>query len=233
MAVKKGAAGKAGAAGSKARAGTRAGLSTSKRKEAHRATGEVSESGTRAAVRLNKRGVPMKVNYAWSPRNADDRARDKETFLKVFAETGSVTVACIAIKRGRTAVYSWRDEDPEFAAAWREIWDTRVDELEESAMTRAIEGYVRPVYQQGRKVGEERVYAPHLTMFMLGKLKRKQYSDVDERESALAQRSAAEAARRSVAPEEYVRRVREAFAAQDEAARRALESGGGEERSRG
>lgn len=225
MAVRKAGPGTGSRRGSGA---ARSGLSTSKRKAANRAASVERQSATR----INLRGKPVKVEYAWSPRNADDRARDKTTFLRVFAETGSTTAACIAIKRGRTTVYSWRDQDEEFAAAWREIWETQVDKLEETAMQRAIHGYVRPVYQLGRKVGAERVFAPNLTMFMLSKLKRKQYSDVDEREAALAQRSAAEAARRSLPPEEYVRQVREAFAAQDEAARAAMERSAGSEPDR-
>jgi len=157
------------------------------------------------AYRVNRRGYLHPVNYCWSPKDRDGTAKRKAQFLKIFAETGSVTVATIAIKSWRSNVYKWRREDPEFAAAWQEIWDATVDELETSMMQRAIHGYQRPVYQQGRLVGHETVHHPQVGQFMLSRSRPDRYGDTMSQQAA--------------GPAEYARMVRESTAEQDAAAK--------------
>lgn len=73
--------------------------------------------------------------------------------------------------------YRWRDEDPEFKAAWDEAVEQNIDDLEACAYRRAIEGWLEPVYFQGKAVGAVRKFSNALTIFMLKKLRPKIYAD--------------------------------------------------------
>lgn len=64
-----------------------------------------------------------------------DRARS--AFLRIFSETCNVSEACRAAKIGRSAAYAWRNDDPDFAAAWADAEETAVDKLEKAAWVRA------------------------------------------------------------------------------------------------
>lgn len=66
--------------------------------------------------------------------------RVRERFLNVLADSCNVSAACRAAGVARSAMYEWRDEDPEFAAAWREAEEQAADELEQVAWDRARSG---------------------------------------------------------------------------------------------
>lgn len=60
-------------------------------------------------------------------------------FLAALASHGNRTKAALAIgQRSRTALYKWRQEDPEFAAAWKEAYDLGIDAMEDEAKKRAM-----------------------------------------------------------------------------------------------
>ena len=67
-----------------------------------------------------------------------DRAREK--FLETLRATCNVSAACRSSKVGRSAMYAWRKEDEEFAAAWDEAEAEAVDNLEGVAYERAMSG---------------------------------------------------------------------------------------------
>lgn len=64
-----------------------------------------------------------------------DRAR--EAFIATLGESCNVSQACRAANISRSAAYAWRDEDPEFAAAWKEAEEQAADALEQVAWERA------------------------------------------------------------------------------------------------
>jgi hypothetical protein len=76
-------------------------------------------------------------------------------FLAALERCGCVTTACRVVQKGRRTAYDLRDKDPEFAAAWDEIVDRELDQLEASAMKRAQRG------------GLKRRFSDTLTIFML------------------------------------------------------------------
>jgi hypothetical protein len=67
-----------------------------------------------------------------------DRAR--ATFLRVLEETCNVTEAARQAGISRRTMYDWRDDDPDFAADWKDAEEASADKLEEVAFTRAKSG---------------------------------------------------------------------------------------------
>lgn len=67
-----------------------------------------------------------------------DRARDR--FLKTLAEQCNVSASCRSAGIGRATAYQWRDDDPDFALAWKDAEDDAADRLEQIAWERADAG---------------------------------------------------------------------------------------------
>lgn len=89
------------------------------------------------------------------------------TWLEAFSRTRRVVDASKVVGLTRDAPYKRRQVDEEFARAWDEIksewWETRLAELEESAIDRAIHGTVRT----SENGVENRYHETALTIFML------------------------------------------------------------------
>lgn len=71
-------------------------------------------------------------------------------FCAALAETGIVARACKAVDISRVTAYEWRDEIPEFAAAWDKALKIGVTALEDEAHRRAFEGADKPLTHQGQ-----------------------------------------------------------------------------------
>src|SRR5215467_8556318 len=67
-------------------------------------------------------------------------ATGKTRFLKHLRACGSVTVAAARAGLGRTALYEWRQADPEFAREWVEASELAYDDLEAGILERAKNG---------------------------------------------------------------------------------------------
>jgi hypothetical protein len=70
-------------------------------------------------------------------------------FCAALAETGIVARACKAVGISRQTAYEWREEIPEFAAAWERALRIGVTALEDEAHRRAFEGIDEPLTHQG------------------------------------------------------------------------------------
>jgi hypothetical protein len=69
------------------------------------------------------------------------RQRDwKPKFLKAFAETGRVGLACEVAGISRATSYKARQADEDFALQWAEVERTFLDALERKAYERALDG---------------------------------------------------------------------------------------------
>jgi hypothetical protein len=79
----------------------------------------------------------------------------REHFLKVLADTGSVTAAVAVAGTSRTRVYELRKAHPAFAAAWEEAEETAADALEAEAWRRAVEGVPVPLVSAGKIVRDD------------------------------------------------------------------------------
>ena len=67
-------------------------------------------------------------------------SEEKIRFLETLRDTFNVSKAASAISRHRSSLYKLRQSDEEFAAAWDEVIEECLDELEEVVYQRAREG---------------------------------------------------------------------------------------------
>lgn len=125
-----------------------------------------------------------------SIRDPEQVQRDKMRFLQALEISGSVKRACDVIRRSRTCVMGWRERDPVFAEAWRDVWESKVDELEGSMLHRATHGFEKPVWYLGQQVGTETVHSPQLSIFMLSKLRPETYGPQLEASTVTPQQQA-------------------------------------------
>jgi hypothetical protein len=88
-------------------------------------------------------------------------------FCAALAETCNVGKACAAVGISRQTAYVWREERPEFAAAWDKALRVGVSALEDEAHRRAFEGTDEPVFHQGAECGSVRKYSDTLAIFLL------------------------------------------------------------------
>ena len=87
--------------------------------------------------------------------------------LVTLAGGATIEGACRAAGISRRTASRKRQSDQEFAAAWDEAIEAGTDALEDEAVRRAKDGYLKPVYHNGVKVGEVREYSDTLLIFML------------------------------------------------------------------
>jgi hypothetical protein len=104
----------------------------------------------------------------------------RSSFLEALKATCNITRACEAARIGRSAVYSWRKEDPSFSDDWREALEIAGDALQDEAVRRAVEGVDRPVFQGGQLVGVVREYSDTLLVLLLKGAKPERYRDRQE-----------------------------------------------------
>jgi hypothetical protein len=105
------------------------------------------------------------------------RGQWKPVFLEALKRTAMVTAAAEEAQISRRTAYDARERDAEFAARWDAIWEKGTEQLEREAFRRAAIGTLKPVFQQGRQVGEIREYSDNLLMFLLKGRKPETYRD--------------------------------------------------------
>jgi len=159
----------------------------------------------RADVTPIKRG--RRRGHAKAGTAAEVR-RQKAAFLKQLkASIGNVSHACECSGMTRKKAYDWRKSDNAFAEQWDAIVSCWTDQLEESAMRRAIHGGIKRNYDRnGNLISEEKVHETPLTIFMLRAKRRDIYGDKVEI---------------SLTPEEFAREVQSALVTEETAAENA------------
>lgn len=63
--------------------------------------------------------------------------RARKAFIQRLSETCNVSEAARCARISRTAAYEWREDDPGFAAAWKDAEEQAADALELEAWNRA------------------------------------------------------------------------------------------------
>ncbi|QDU67723.1 hypothetical protein [Engelhardtia mirabilis] len=91
----------------------------------------------------------------------------KAIFLEAYERERTMQRAALVAGVSRRTVFNSRETDSEFDAAIREVQELMLDDLEDAAMTRAIEGTLDPVYYEGIQCGERTKHHDALAMFIL------------------------------------------------------------------
>jgi hypothetical protein len=106
----------------------------------------------------------------WTPKK-------RKKFLDALRKCANVTHAARLVGCSRQAVYDARDNDPQFAEAWDNAVEEAIDAMEAEAERRACRGYLKPVFQNGKRVGHVREYSDTLLIFMLKAQRPRRFRD--------------------------------------------------------
>lgn len=99
--------------------------------------------------------------------NSKTTPEKKTAFLTILSQTANVTAAAEAIGVFRSTVYTWRENDAEFAAAWAYAEKLGVEGMKDEVNRRAFNGVNEPVFYQGMECGVIRKYSDTLAMFLI------------------------------------------------------------------
>ena len=88
-------------------------------------------------------------------------------FFDQLALTCNITQSAAAIGVSRQHVHHLRRTNKDFAKSWEDAIDRATDALEAEARRRAMEGFKRPIFYQGEKVGDETLYSDPLMITLL------------------------------------------------------------------
>ena len=156
-----------------------------------------------------KRAIPTKKKPVVKKKEAKKPATKPKTrkpvtkwhasFLAALAHTGDVGQAAAVAGVSRRTAYHHRETFEEFANAWRETFETCIDELEASAMNRAIHGLERHTYFKDERLDTYKSFETSLTIFMLKKCRPDRYADKATESAGLSTEEAAAAIRDAVA----------------------------------
>ena len=95
------------------------------------------------------------------------RKKKQSAFLEAFRETGTLGGAAEKTHVGRGSHYRWLQQDPEYAAEFKDANEESADELEQEARRRALDGVDEPVFYRGERVGSIRRYSDQMLMLLL------------------------------------------------------------------
>ncbi|MDO9463795.1 MAG: hypothetical protein Q7J67_00600 [bacterium] len=88
-------------------------------------------------------------------------------FFQNLSLTCNVTKSAASIGVSRQHVHHLRRNNKQFAKDWDDAIERATDTLEAEARRRALEGFARPIYYQGKKVGDEILYSDQLMVTLL------------------------------------------------------------------
>ena len=86
----------------------------------------------------------------------------KQALLAAFAQSGTIKQAAEAAGVDRTMHYHWLKQDPEYATAWERAKKAFIENLENEARRRAVDGWEEPVFHQGEMCGTRRKFSDTL-----------------------------------------------------------------------
>ena len=113
-----------------------------------------------------KKKASTKKARRWSPPRRPTPAGRKR-FLDALRRYGSVSAAVPYSGVHRATLYRLRDDDDEFAYGWDVALQEGIGAVEREAIRRAVEGWLEPVYHQGKVVGEILKYSDRMLELLL------------------------------------------------------------------
>jgi hypothetical protein len=118
----------------------------------------------------------IRIGASLTARQASSDKR-KQIFIRTLATTGIVGRAATAAGWTTSYAHGLKKSDPEFMEMWINAIDFATDALEEAARRRAVDGVVKPVFQQGRLVGHVTEYSDGLLTTLLKAKRPKEFRD--------------------------------------------------------
>lgn len=106
------------------------------------------------------------------PRTTEVR---KAAFVRAMSWCGNITAACDKIGISRRTYYDWLDDDADFRAAVNDAKVEAADRLEEALRKRGQDGWLEPVFHQGKRVGCVRKFSDTAAIFLLNGLRPEKY----------------------------------------------------------
>ena len=96
-------------------------------------------------------------------------AARQDAFLNALAACACVSHACRAVGMSRESAYELynRPSAVAFRRAWEAALDCSIGQIDDGAVERSRYGVPRPIFYQGKQVGEYRHFDERLTMFLL------------------------------------------------------------------
>jgi hypothetical protein len=105
---------------------------------AARAPRRLSSSPTQPSVSLRRSSARPTETQAYARARWGENLSPRQlAFLILLAAAGNVSEACRELGLGRKTPYRWREESPDFAAAWVDAEEMAGDSLEREAWRRA------------------------------------------------------------------------------------------------
>lgn len=121
-----------------------------------------------------------KYPLGFIPNKPDGRAERafrfwSQTFLKAYANSGSISAACMATGISKRTLAKYRANNPDFDDEVLKIKCAVGGALESSLIERAIDGWDEPIYYRGELVGVQRRFDNALGWNLLQKLNPEEY----------------------------------------------------------
>lgn len=91
----------------------------------------------------------------------------QQAILDELGRHGRQGLACTRVGITKMYLYNMRRRDDEFDAACHEAIQVGLQELEDAAIERSVEGWEEPVFHMGMQCGTKQKFSDSLTMFML------------------------------------------------------------------
>lgn len=97
--------------------------------------------------------------------------------LEAYGQLGNITAAAEKVNIERKTHYRWIEKDPKYAKAFEEKTTEAIERLEQEARRRAVDGTLKPVFQNGVQVGTVREFSDTLLIFLLKGANPNKYRD--------------------------------------------------------
>lgn len=115
------------------------------------------------------------------PRGQKYTAAQRCRFLHALKASGKVSIACKAAGMSLSGVYDLRARNDSFRKRWTEILNGRllanIELAEEALFSRGVEGWLEPVFQNGREVGRKRKFSDTALLRYLAAKRPQEYGD--------------------------------------------------------
>ena len=93
--------------------------------------------------------------------------KKEDVFFAVLSECGNVSKAAKKAKLSRPHLYARKKSDSAFSDAWDEAEALGVAALEDEAKRRAYDGWLEPVFHQGKRCGTIRKFSDTMLIVLL------------------------------------------------------------------